>query len=168
MSTFIQAAGPYTGTYDAVDFGEVEDVYTQSDIMTSEPVQSQRYGGSTIDGVYRGRNVFMAITFKFWTTTTRAIFNPYDTTDLGSSGIIGRMNSDIAKQIILTAVPGTTAQTEGPSVRTFPLALYSPEHNMETRFGAVQRDVAIVFQIYPTISSGILTWFTDTAGTAPT
>lgn len=167
MSTFIQAAGPYFGTYDASDFGEVEDVILMSTIFSAEAVQSQRYGSSTIDGVYQGGNMFLSMTFKEWGATTRAIFNPFSPTDLGLSGIIGRMNTDIAKQVILTAVSGTTAKEEGPSVRTIPKVLYSPEHNAEYRFGAVQRDVPIVFIVYPTVVSGELRWFTDTAGTNP-
>ena len=161
------ASGPYCATYDGNDVGEVEGVYRMQISASGRDVTSSKHGDAVVDSIYRGLNVFMIVQFKEWTAATKSIIWPWDAT-LGESGEHGRLFSELAKPLVLTASPGTPAATEGPVTVTIPLALYAPAHTAEITFGIEERIVPIVFRAYPCKSSGApaasskLTYFTTT------
>lgn len=164
MSTFSQSVGPYRGTYDSNDVGQIEGIWDLSDIHHAEAVRSQLFGDAIIDWIYRQRDSFVLAVFKEWDANKRAMFNPYGST-LGQTDVSGRLASDLAKTLVLTAVAGTpAAAANGPATRTYALALLAAEHVVQTPLGPVNRDVPILFGIIPAVNSttGVLTHYVDT------
>lgn len=160
MPNLTQSVGAYTVGYatdgipaNAVDIGTFEGSLRENRTMHAQDVRAGRFGDTVLDGVYRGANVFQIVVIKEWTEIIRDAIWPFDE-ELGNTGIHGRMLTDIAGSLVLTAIAGTTAAVQGPVTRTYPLAILSPEHNTELIFGAEERNIPIVFRCYPNISSG--------------
>lgn len=158
------AVGPFTSTYGGSSTGLIEKIYDATDIHHSEPVRAGLFGDAVIDDIYRQRDAFVLAVFKEWTTTTKGIFNPYGDTP-GSTKVSGRLGTDLASILVLTAVAGTTAKSVGFATRTYGAAILAPEHVVQTPLGAVNRDVPVLFRIYPTTNSvtGELVHYVDTA-----
>jgi hypothetical protein len=170
------AAGPYTATYntDAApgspagkgaggrDLGLVEGVRRWRRIAQAVPVKAAAFGSSTIDGIYTGSECFCEMTLKEWSAAVRDCLWPYDDAP-GNSGPIGRLLSDLAGELVLTAVDDTPAATNGPAVLTFGKAIIAPGHETEVPLGDFPRDVKLVFRCYPYVTtSGDVAWFEET------
>lgn len=170
------AWGPYTATYNnaaaagITDMGLVEGVRRFQQTAEGTDVRSDQYGETVIDGIYQGGNMFSLMAFKLWNSTihakdgTQDYLWPFDA--MGASGVHGRSYVDMAGSLVLTAVVGTLAATNGPDIRTASLACYAPKHTSEHVLGSAERDVLIVFRLYPTIVSTValstVTWYVDT------
>lgn len=164
MATFTQAAGAYTATYKGSDIGIFEGALRQNKTSHAQDVLAARFADTVMDAVYRGGNVFQIIVVKEWTAAVRALLWPWDA-ELGVTGVHGRMASDVAGVLVLTAIVGTPARTQGPVTRSYPLAFLSPEHNVDITFGAEERNIPIVMRCLPTVatlSTGNARHFTDT------
>jgi len=170
------AAGPYTATYDADnapgdpagkgqgarDLGLVEGVRRWQRMMEAHPVQAGAFGSTEIDGVYRGGQAFCLMTFKEWTDAVRDALWPFGT-GFGELGQVGRLLTDLAGELTLTAAPDTPAASAGPATLVFRKAIVSPGHNSEVVLGAEQRDVPIVFRCFPYVNAqGKVVWFEET------
>ena len=169
------AWGPYTATYDnkdgggAVDMGLIEGPARVQQTAEATDVRSDLHGESVIDGIYQGGNPFLLMTFKLWKFTIHTAGNNQDYlwpfAEMGHSGVHGRSMVDLAGIIVLTAVAGTTAADKGPKIRTANFAMYSPKHTSEHVMGNAERDVLIVFRLYPeldgVISLAKLKWYKD-------
>ena len=163
MGNLTQATGAYSATYQvrvggvlqgqAEDIGAFEGSLRQNKTMHAQDVRASRFGDTVLDGIYRGANVFQIVVIKEWTEAIRDAIWPLDEL-LGTSGIHGRQLTDIAGQLILTAIPGTPAAAVGPLTRKYAMAILSPEHNQELTFGTEERNIPIVFRMYPTITVG--------------
>lgn len=169
------AWGPYTATYNNkaaggnVDMGLVEGVRRFQQTAEGTDVRSDQFGETVIDGIYQGGNMFCLTTFKLWKFTVHEADGTQDYlwpfAAMGASGVHGRSMVDIAGSLVLTAVVGTTAATYGPDIRTASLACYSPKHTSEHILGSAERDVLIVFRLYPTdvsVALSTVTWYVDT------
>lgn len=170
------AIGAYTSTYNNgagggdVDMGLVEGVRRYQQTAEGTDIRSDMYGESVIDGIYQGCQMFAMMTFKLWKNlihtkdSTQDYLWPFD--EMGSSGVIGRSYVDMAGSLVTTVVAGTTAETYGPKIRTASLACYSPKHTEEHILGIAERDILVVFRLYPTfvtsVESSKLTWYADT------
>lgn len=165
------AFGPYTATIATnadgstpVDIGLNEGPHRFIQIAKGANITPNRFGDSVVDGIYRGANCLIQMSLKEYTAAVKRIIWPFSPTDLGLTGIIGRANSDIGRQLILTAISGTPAATNGPATRTCPLAIFAPEHNMELIMGNDERNIPLVCQILPalvTAGTSQLRHFTD-------
>lgn len=161
------AFGHYEATYDGNDMGLIEGVRRVQQTAEGIDIRADQYGSSVIDGIYTGANMFLLMTVKEWIQANPSVASPeWPFGEMGNSGVHGRSYYDLSKQIILTAVDGTTAKTFGPTTRTIPKCIYSPGHNSEHRLGNEERDILIVFRIYPQDESGspfdsLLGWYTD-------
>jgi len=154
------APGYYAMTYDGTDCGLVEGVRRLRRRAKGQPIVADKFGDTTLDGIYRGGDVFLQVTFKEWIAKVREIIWPYDS-DFGDIGQCGRLWSDLAKAIVLTAQSGSPAATAGPATITFNLALAAEENDIEIVLGNEQRDIPVLFRCLPyTISSGREAWFT--------
>jgi hypothetical protein len=81
--------------------------FTVTSTMSAELVEGDIWGGSVVELIYRGGNMFMswdAIAFKYGSIVP---FWPWST--IGSCGTVGRLGSFYGGQVILSAAPGTTA-----------------------------------------------------------
>ena len=168
MPNLTQSVGAYSATYaplgaNPIDIGTFEGSLRENRTMHAQDVRASRFADTVLDGVYRGGNVFQIVVIKEWTEIVRDAIWPFDE-ELGNTGIHGRMLTDIAGIIVLTAIPGTTAAVNGPATRTYPLAILSPEHNTEITFGNEERNIPVVFRCYPTITvaTSIAVHYTDT------
>ena len=163
--------GPYTATYDLddanpkADLGLVEQAWFMESQAEARDIRASRYGESIIDGIYVGQNVFMIVRLKEWTQTVRRAIHPWADDGaaldkdkeavLGRTGAHGRCMADMARELELTAIPGSPAATLGPITITAPLAIYAPRHNLQIPFGNLERDIHIVFQLYPVLVNAI-------------
>lgn len=164
MAFLTQSVGPYTATFDAVTLGDFEGSIREQFTAHGQPVRASRFGESIIDGVYRGGDCFVLMSLKEWIAGTLDAMHPFDA-NMGESGVIGRLMSDIAAALVLTAVTATPAAATGPATRTYSKALFTFEHSREIVFGSEERNVPVTFIGFPTEQSATtseLTWFTDT------
>lgn len=168
--------GPYTATWagasgqpggaGALDVGLVEGVDRFQRTAEAQDIRVDAYGETVVDGVYRGGQMFVLMTFKEWTDTVKALLWPFGGTqvspDFGAVGPVGSLMTNLAGILVLTAVTGTPAATNGPATINFGSAIISPGHNSEVILGSEERNVPVVFRCYPYDNSGTLVWFTET------
>ena len=170
------AAGPYAATYDtdgaagdpagkgqgARDLGLVEGVRRWQRVLEARPVKSDAFGDGVIDGVYRGGQCFCLMTFKEWTDAVKDALWPFGAA-FGEMGSVGRLLTDLAGVLTLTAAADTPAAAAGPVTLTFGKAILSPGHNSQVVLGDVERDVPVVFRCFPYVNGqGKVTWFEET------
>lgn len=153
------APGYYEMTYNAVSVGQVEGPKTLRRNAISQEITTDKFG--PVDGVYQGGECFLSVILKEWKLPETNIIWPYGA-DFGAVGQLGRLNSDLAKQIILTAQTGSPAATEGPATFTAALAILAPQNDTSVLFGNVQRDVPVLFKLYPYDDTGTQRWFSVT------
>jgi len=131
----------------------------------SQAQQSDLYGKSDIDAVFQGGQVAVAMTLKEWSLTTRRMIWPYgyetpDTTNgfgkvATAARPLGTLNTRVAEEFTLVAVSGTPADSAagGLSKIIFGLACISPDTEVGILLGNEQRDIPVVFKIYPCLMS---------------
>jgi hypothetical protein len=153
------APGYYTMTHDGTAIGLVEGVRRLRRKHNSQMFSADKWG--LIDGVYKGGECFLSMIFKEWDAEEISAIWPFASA-LGDVGQNGRLLSDIAKEVILTAEAGTPAETHGPATITAELAILAPENDLEIILGNEQRDVPILFQLLPYDDSGTVRWFSIT------
>ena len=170
------AAGPYTATYNADaatgdpagkgdgarDLGLIEGVRRWQRTLEAHPVHSGVLGAAVIDGVYRGGKCFCEMTFKEWTDAVRDALWLFGES-FGRMGQIGRLLSDLAGVLTLTAVADAPAAANGPATLTFGKAILSPGSDTPVVLGAQQRDVPVVFCCFLYVDDqGNVVWFEET------
>lgn len=151
--------GPYTVTLDpgagALALGLTEGPIRLTTQNYGQPIKCDQFGNSTIDGIYLGQDVFVALTLKEWTTNAKAAI--FQLASQGTVGLVGRAYGAIGKQMVITAVASTPAATHGPATITLPLVAIAPGFNTEILHGNVERNVPLVFQAFPSSSGSPLT-----------
>lgn len=156
------AHGPYSATLGGNVLGLTEGPIRLSEQLYAEVIRADKYGQATLDAISLGKDSFISIILKEWTTSAvNAIFQ--GATPMGSTGLIGRNLSDIAQSLVLTALASTPAAANSPGVTiTAPKAVLAPGYNREILLGNVQRNTPVIFQLLPSESSSLLTHFTVT------
>lgn len=161
LGTF--APGYYAQTFDGDDCGLVEGVRRLRRKFFWEPIKADKWGDTTIDGVYRGGDVFLSVVFKEWKAPIKTkICNMFVPADFGAVGEVGELITNFAKVIVLTAQAGSPAATAGPATLTANLAIVAAGNDMELLMGNLQRDVPVLFQLLPYDDSGTLRHFSNT------
>lgn len=127
--------------------------FTITSTMSAEVVEGDIWGGSVVDLVYRGGNMYMswdAIAFK---AATLVPFWPWNV--IGSMGTIGRLGSGVGGAIVMTAAPLTPAAGL-PSIGqviiqsiTAPNAILAENFNAELFFDSRLRKVPIRLRLLP-------------------
>ena len=173
MSLGTFSFGPYTATYSpntnaagsgagAVDLGLVEGVRRLRRAPAAKMLQSDYYGpGTDIEGIFQGGNCFLSMVFKEWKAINKYAIWPY-ATDIGAVGQVGRQLTDLAGILVLTAVNGTLAASNGPVTITANLAIIAPNTDVEILLGTDARDIPVTFQLLPYNASGTVRWFSVT------
>jgi len=118
------------------------------------------YGDTLIDGIYRGMNAQLMVTFKEWTVAVKQAIWPYSAGGPGAGfdgtlGIIGRLDSDISQGIVLTAVAGTPAALNGPATFTALRPILADGNDLDIPFGPDETDVPVVFDLMLYDDSGV-------------
>jgi len=161
LGTF--APGYYTQTLDGDDCGLVEGVRRLRRRFKWEPIRADKWGDTTIDGVYRGGDCFLSVVFKEWKDpVSTLIANMFVPADLGAVGEVGELITNFAKALVLTAQAGSPAAAAGPVTITASQAITAADNDMEFLLGNLQRDVPVLFQLIPYDDSGTLRWFSIT------
>lgn len=157
-------AGRYAGTYNAVDVGITENGYEIEQESKAEMVEeSDAYGASAIDAIYRGGVAFLMFDSLAYKAGSTSPYWPW-----GSMGVMltaaapmGRLASDVAQAMVLTAAANTPAAA-APATLTAPKSILAPNQSARLLFSTKLRKVPVRLQLLPTLSAGTVVWFTLT------
>ena len=163
--------GPYTGTMAiaglnsgaATDIGLMEGPIRHQQNVMGLPARCSLYAQNIIDYIMQGAGVFVVITVKEWDAGAKALMHPFNASH-GIFPLTGVLMNTFFGQLVLTALAGTPAATEGPVTRTYPLAAILPGHNLDVTFGPVERNVPVVLGVLPEQNSSTVgqpKFFTD-------
>jgi hypothetical protein len=164
------AMGHYSMTYDpvgstgATNCGLVKGVRLLRGRHSYRMMTADQWGDTEIDGIYRGQNWSLQVTFKEWNAVVREAICPFAATagDWGGLGTIGQLAAARGGPIVLTPVSGTPAATNGPTAITIQNAVLAPENDIDIILGNEERDIPVLFKIFPTVVSTVVRFFTLT------
>lgn len=148
--------GEYTMTYDGTAIGMCRsDGKSLRYRRKGKPINdTDTFGLTKIDGIALGCDVFLALTMIEWNAGVKKAIWPQSTTFDGTLGVIGRIDSDLAKAIVLTAVAGTPAATLGPATLTASKGILAPENDVNIIFGPDETPIPLLFELLPYDDSG--------------
>ena len=160
LDTFI--AGAHTATWNAVALGVTQKGYEIQVTTKAELInETDVYGLSTIDWVYRGLNCFAAWISRAWKAGPKAALWPYGGGALGviasAAAPIGRLASDIAQALVFTSTAATPAVSD-PATLTASKALLVPDFDVKWVFDSRLRDIPMRMQLLPYSSTNIITF----------
>jgi hypothetical protein len=160
-------AGAYTGTFDAIDLGPTEQGFTLKQSLLQEDIsESDQYGQTLIDFIYRGGNCAIQCDCKEYKAGTRTPFWPWAAFGQLSTNAspIGRRASDVAEPLVLTSTSNTPAATK-PTSLTATYAAPAPNFSGDLLFNSKLRRVPIMLQLLPYTGgtgAGSIVWFITT------
>lgn len=151
MSLETVVAGAYVATYDAVNTGFTQNGYTLSRQGKQELInQSDLYGDTIIDMVYRGGDTFIEFMSRVYKAGSITPWWPWGET-IGTlwtvDDPIARLASDVAATFALVAVTGTPAAAK-PATLTG-TAILAPGYNTSLLFDSRCRNVPIRLVFIP-------------------
>lgn len=145
-------AGAYTGTLNAVALGIAEEGYELQVEPHAEAInRSDVFGDMMIDAVYRGQDYFLQADFMEYKAGPTAAAFPFGA--LGVQGVIGRLYSDIATSLVLTATAGTPAAAT-PATLTASKTILAPNWNVNAAFHSRLRKLPVRFCLLAFDSGG--------------
>jgi hypothetical protein len=165
LGTFV--AGRYTGTYNSVDLGIMEGGYEISWAISMENIDNtDAYGDTVIDQVLRGMNVFAQWNAKEYKAGPLAAATPLSTLPpTGTSslklGLIGRLATDVAATLVLSATAGTPAATS-PASLTAAEAILAEGYDVRLLFDSRHRKVPVRMRLLPYTASTDTIFFSTT------
>ena len=125
--------------------------------------ESDAYGASLLDWVYRGGNVSLQFTGMAYKAGAITPFWPW-----GAMGVmmtaaapIGRLASAVAQAMVLTATAATPAAA-APATLTASKSILSPNSPAKLLFNSKLRKVPIRLSLLPSLDTGTVTWFVTT------
>lgn len=144
-------AGQYTVTLGGSTVGQLADGIALEHQAFKRLITGDNFAESPQDAVFRGMSLFAAYTLlEYNATSARAAFWPYGSTYL-TMGVVGRLDSALIAQLILTAASGTPAASTPASV-TLPKAILAEGFPVSILFRPDLREVPIRQRIYPDAS----------------
>ncbi len=156
--------GPYNATFKATDVGLMEGPIRHQQSIIALPVRATLYAQNIINYILQGGGVFAVITVKEWDAGAKALMWPFNASH-GIFPVVGQLIDQYFGALVLTALTGTPAATEGPVTRTYPISGLLPGHNLDITFGPMERNVPVVVTALPEINGttvGSAKFFTDT------
>lgn len=155
-------AGRYSNTYNAVDTGITREGYTLDQGVKAEVIdETDAFGGSAIDYVYRGGDVFLSFISKAYKAGSLTPFWPWGALGvlLTTAAPLGRLASAVASSNVLTAVAGTPAAA-APATLTATLSILAPNNSASLLFNSKVREVPVRLQCLPAdVTGGTFKWF---------
>ena len=163
--TFI--AGAYTVTYNAKALGQTADGIRMTYEVFKREITGDAGGDTVQDAVYRGAR--RGCSFRCMEANAAGLYDllyPYSATagnewELGVIGLLdvrgqgGVSAAARAKQVVFTAVAGTSAANDGPATVTIPLAILAQRFPVEVLMAPDLREVPIRLDFYPNMSTGL-------------
>lgn len=156
--------GPYQATFEGVDIGLMEGPIRHQQNIIALPIRAALWGQHVINYIMQGGGVFAVLTIKEWDAGSKAVLWPYNAAQ-GIYPVVGELLDQYFGPLVLTALAGTPAATEGPVTRTYPFAALLPGHNIDVTFSSGERNVPLVLGVLPEQNSttvGQAKYFTDT------
>jgi hypothetical protein len=156
--TFI--AGPYTATYNPalgggapVSLGISEDGFELESTYYADLIRGDNLGESIQDGVYRGKDCYLSCVLEEVNLDgVNRVFNPFidcdAISDLSELGQVGRLLTNLAGSLVLTAVAGTTAATV-PATLTASKAIIAPGFPIRQVLATRHRKMPLRFLLLP-------------------
>lgn len=174
IDTFV--AGRYAGTWSAGALGTTEEGFELFQDTHAEMINnSDAFGDTLLDWVWRGSSVYLMVRSLTFTTTALAAFYPYGATIVAPGGFgvltaatsvvpIGTLASDLAKALVLTVTASTPAALYGSVINTLTasLSLLRPNSNLSLLFNSKLRKVPLAFQVLPKLATGAYNFFVTT------
>lgn len=161
LDTFI--AGRYSAVFNSNDLGITHDGYElQHDAELEDVSETDAYGLTVIDSVYRGGNCHLQCRSKAYKTGSKAAHWPFGGVTLGgvvtAAVPIGVLASAIASATVLTSVANTPAAA-APATLTASLTLLAKNANLSLMFNSKLREVPIRLRLYPSLVTTTLSWY---------
>jgi hypothetical protein len=155
--------GPYQVTFNGTSIGLMEGSIRAGQQVIGLPVRASLWGQTVIDYILQGAFHSFALVMKEWNAGAKAAMWQFGSTH-GIVGEAGLLFNPLYKQVVMTALAGTPAATEGPVTRTYPLCGLLPGHNLDITMGPEERNVPVVFGVLPEPESANqkAKFFTDT------
>lgn len=160
------AAGPYTASHTptlAGVAGSPETINLTEDgwrsrvrILEDEIDRSDAYGRSLIDTVYAGCRGVVTCTFIEWRASMLKMTYPWayvlptgatKWVVVNTTAAMGRLGSDNAGSLVLTAVANTPAATQGPATVTFGKIKAMANQDIEFYYGPGHRKYSMNFDL---------------------
>ena len=151
-------AGPFTATLDGNTIGFVEDGFDlEQSADGKDLIVGDNLGGTVQDGVFRGGQAFISFTMmEADLAEVKATLWPYGV--LGEHGQVGRLDTNLAVALVLTAVAGTPAATE-PATLTANLAILAENFPVRQLFASRARRLPMRLRLYPFDDTGTIRWY---------
>lgn len=146
-------AGMYTLTAGASPgaAGQLKQGLKIQHVHYKQLIKGDNMAEATQDAVNRGVDMFIDYTLiEYNAARALSLFWPLSST-IYDMGVIGRLDSGIASQIILTALAGTPAAAT-PATITFPLAILAEGFPLDILYAPELREVPIRQRLYPNSS----------------
>jgi len=158
--------GHYTATYNSVAIGITEDGFDLIQALKEEVIdESDAFGGSLIDYIYRGGNVTIRCDSKEYKAGSMTPFWPWGGGTMGrmrnSSNPIGALAANVAAALVLTSTANTPAAS-APASLTGTYSIIAPGQQGTLKFTSRLRRVPIFQALLPYDSAGATLWFTTT------
>lgn len=166
MALGVWTPGEFTMTYNAVACGMATSGGKNLRFRTHERQikDTDRYGDTRIDGIYRGIDAYLVVTFKEWNAAVRSLIWPWSVPATpvfdGKLGLIGQVAFDVAKAIVLTPVALTPAAVLTGQTFTASKAKLAPENDINILMGPDERDVPVIFDLLPYDDAGVIRMWT--------
>ncbi len=157
-------AGAYVVTLNGNPMGIMEgdaSLPTLEHTNKGEPIaNTDKYGKTTIETIYQGGDWFMQMVAMEYKADPKLAWWPFGA--VGVMGVVGRMFTGMAKQLLLTAVAGTPA-VGSPTTLLARVAILAQGFSTRTAFGPTLRKLPLRFQLYPyDFGGGVIVWFEQT------
>lgn len=158
--------GHYGCTYNAVGIGITEDGFDLIQALKEEVIdESDAYGGTMIDYIYRGGNVTLRCDSKEFKAGSLLPYWPWGGGTWGrmrnASNPIGALAANVAAAVVLTSTSGTPAASAPASI-TGTYSILAPGQQGTLKFTSRLRRVPIFLALLPYESSSNTVWFTTT------
>lgn len=163
MAIAVPVAGAYSATYASLDVGFYRDEngFELEQSSAAEMVDNTDiFGGSLIDFVYRGGNVKVRFTGMVYTAGALTPFWPWGLMGVMATPAdpVGRMASNIAAALVMT----TFAALSIPNTLTASKAILSPNTPLKLLYTTKVRKVPVELVALPTESAGTVLWWSET------
>lgn len=144
-------AGPYAGTYNAVDIGATINGWEYGNDYSAEMVnQTDLFGDMLIDMVYRGGNAKMRYEALSYKSGSVSPFWPWGAlyTMFTAAAPIARTARSVAQAFVLTSVANTPSAAT-PTTLTAGKSILSPNTSGKLLFDSKKRTVAVELTLLP-------------------
>src|SRR5262249_48106988 len=124
--------------------------------------KTDAWGDALLDMIYRGTDWFCQADFHEWKAGPLAAAFPWGAGVMGVQGVIGRLASDVATSLVVTAAAGTPAANT-PATLTATKAILAPNSNPAAQFNPRLRTLPVRMVLLPVdVGGAVIKSFTMT------